>query len=492
MSEIKETAEVHRLVVQECPKRRWVSYFWDTLDKPKEERRFLFKLDSALLTFACLGFFIKYMDQINVNVAFVSGMKEDLKLYKNQLNYFQTAFTVGNIIAQIPSNIILTRIPAHIWIPLNEVIWSVLTFCLSQAKTSTHIIVIRFFVGLVEGTFYPGLQYIIGSWYRKDELAKRTCIFHISSVLGAMFSGYLMAGVFHLGENSRYRGWQWLFIIDGVISLPIALAGFFFYPDVPEAGKPWYLSESDIKLAQRRMELEGRKPRSKYTVAKVKKIVTSWRIYVLTLTYTFWVNSVVGAAAPAFTLFLKASGYSVDLINVYGTLPFAVQAGAELIMAWSSDTILKGRRWPAIIFGAIITIFASVSLTVWDISPGWKWTCFLLGGVGGATGGLFFAWANEITSKDNEERAIVIASMTQFGNTVSAWLPLIVFQQVDAPRYRKGWITLTAINTALVISTLVTWQMQKREESQTAIFEDSDDGTVKKNVEAVRVRAGEK
>lgn len=63
--------------------------------------------------------------------------------------------------------------------------------------------------GLVEGTFYPGLQYIIGSWYRKDELAKRTCIFHISSVLGAMFSGYLMAGVYHLGDNSKYAGWQW-------------------------------------------------------------------------------------------------------------------------------------------------------------------------------------------------------------------------------------------------------------------------------------------
>jgi len=63
--------------------------------------------------------------------------------------------------------------------------------------------------GIVEGTFYPGLQYIIGSWYRKDELAKRTCIFHISSVLGAMFSGYLMAGVHHLGEGSKYAGWQW-------------------------------------------------------------------------------------------------------------------------------------------------------------------------------------------------------------------------------------------------------------------------------------------
>lgn len=67
------------------PKRSWRSYLWDTFDKSPEERALLFKLDAALLTFASLGYFIKYLDQINVNNAFVSGMKEDLGLYKNQV-----------------------------------------------------------------------------------------------------------------------------------------------------------------------------------------------------------------------------------------------------------------------------------------------------------------------------------------------------------------------------------------------------------------------
>ena len=84
------------------PKRKWTSYIWDTLDKPAAERKFLFKLDSALLTFATLGYFIKYLDQNNINNAFVSGMKEDLGLYKNQLNYMQTCWTVGYVIGEIP------------------------------------------------------------------------------------------------------------------------------------------------------------------------------------------------------------------------------------------------------------------------------------------------------------------------------------------------------------------------------------------------------
>lgn len=89
-------------LVQVTPKRNWKSYVWDTLDKSPEERRFLFKLDAVLLTFASLGYFIKYLDQININNAFVSGMKEDLSLFGNELNYMQTCWTVGYVIGEIP------------------------------------------------------------------------------------------------------------------------------------------------------------------------------------------------------------------------------------------------------------------------------------------------------------------------------------------------------------------------------------------------------
>lgn len=89
-------------IVQEQPNRRWRSYVWDTLDKSPEERRFLFKLDAVILTLASLGYFIKYLDQVNITNAFVSGMKEDLKLFGNELNYMQTCWTVGYVIGEIP------------------------------------------------------------------------------------------------------------------------------------------------------------------------------------------------------------------------------------------------------------------------------------------------------------------------------------------------------------------------------------------------------
>ncbi|EAT81713.2 hypothetical protein SNOG_11214 [Parastagonospora nodorum SN15] len=399
--------------------KKWYFYLWDTLDKPKEERWFMFKLDAALLTFASLGYFIKYLDQSNINSAFVSGMKEDLGLYGNELNYMQTCWTVGYVIGQIPSNIILTRVKPSIWI--------------------------------------PAMEYIIGSWYRKEELAKRSCIFHTSSAIATMFSGYLMAGAYKLNGKGGLRGWQWLFVVDGIISLPIALLGFLVLPDLPDTSKPFYLTEEELAFAQKRMQLEGREKRQPYTKAKFRKIFTSWHIYALVPLYIFFNNGGSGSQ-PVFQQYLKASKnpkYSVGQINTYPTATNAVQVVTTLMYAWTSDSILKGSRWPPLIFGGCMNILCSTSLAIWDIPTKWKWACYILSGFGGGLSG--------ICTHDNEERAIVIASMNEMAYVVQAWLPLIVWQQVDAPQYRKGFITVTFLSFALIVTAIVTRVLHGRE-----------------------------
>lgn len=98
-------AQEEDLVIQKTPQKTWRSYIWDTLDKSPEERRFLFKLDAIILTFASLGYFSKNLNQININNAFASGMKEDLGMYGNQLNYMQTCWTVGYVLGEIPRQV---------------------------------------------------------------------------------------------------------------------------------------------------------------------------------------------------------------------------------------------------------------------------------------------------------------------------------------------------------------------------------------------------
>ncbi|KAM0327198.1 hypothetical protein ACHAQA_006331 [Verticillium albo-atrum] len=445
------------------PKKTWRSYVWDTLDKSPEERKFLFKLDAILLTMASLGYFIKYLDQININNAFVSGMREDLGLYGNELNYMQTFWTVGYVIGEIPSNLLLTKIRPSIWIPACEVTWSVLTILLAKCTSAKQIYALRFFIGLAESTFYPGMQYIIGSWYRSDELAKRSCIFHVSGAIGTMFSGYLMASVYHLDGVQGFKGWQWLFIINTVISLPIAITGFFMFPDLPEITRAWYFTKDDIAMAQKRMQLEGRANRAPFTKAKVKKIFKSWHIYWLTALYIFFNNGCGALGQPAFQLWLKSQGYSITDINTYPTLTSAIAVVTTLIYAWTSDSLFRGSRWPPIVFSGCVNIFVYSSLAAWHIPDGLKWASFLLAGFGGGISGLTFAWAHEICKDDNEERALVTASMNEMAYVVQAWLPLLIWQQVEAPRYPKGYSTMVGIAVLLIGTSFVIRYLHKRE-----------------------------
>ncbi|KAK5662698.1 hypothetical protein OQA88_8614 [Cercophora sp. LCS_1] len=455
-------------VVQERPHMTWRSYVWDTLDKSKAERHFLFKLDIVVTPLSALAAFITALDQINIHSAFVSGMREDLGLYGKELNYMMTAWTVGYIVGQIPSNVVLTRIRPSIWLPACQLIWSVLTFLLAKAHTPVHFYVLRFLIGLFESSCHPGILYLLGSWYRSDELGKRAAVHQAAGFIGQMSSGYLMAAVHSsTGPEGRagLKSWQWLFIVDGIISLPVALAGFALLPDTPDRTRVFYLSTDELAMAQRRMELEGRTTaRAPWTLAKAKRIVRSWHLWLPTAIMVLFYNGAAGAMQPTFALWLKSEGYSVRDVNLFPTITVAVGVISALVSAWVSDVACRGARWPAILVMTGISIVTYAVLAVGDgVAPEWKWACYIGMGLGGGIGPLALAWAAEVTGDDNEERAIVVSAMSQFSLVVYSWLPILVWPVTDAPRYAKGFIT-SLVMWVLLIG-VVFWLrfMHKRE-----------------------------
>jgi MFS transporter, ACS family, pantothenate transporter len=111
-----------------------------------------------------------------------------------------------------PSNFILTRVPAHIWIPFLEIGWTVFTFSLAGAKTYHQMLGLRFVVGLFEAGYWPALYYILGSWYNKRELGKRNGILQSAVSIAPIFSGFLQAGIYtSLNGHAGLAGWRWLF-----------------------------------------------------------------------------------------------------------------------------------------------------------------------------------------------------------------------------------------------------------------------------------------
>ncbi|KAI0384162.1 MFS general substrate transporter [Hypomontagnella monticulosa] len=446
------------------PKAPWWSYIWDyDPGRSHEERVFIQKLDVFLVTMLSLGYFIKNLDQTNIANAFVSGMKEDLRMNGNEINLVDTAWTVGYVVGQIPSQIILTKIRPSIWVPACELLWTVLTFCLAAAKTSNHVIGIRFLVGLAESIFYPAAHTILGSWYLPSELGKRACIFHASSAAAGMFSGYLQAGVYRgLNGVNGFAGWQWLFIMDGVISLPICIAGFFILPDLPENTRAFYLNDSDRALAKERMERVGRAPRARLGRSAFKRIFGRWHVYLLTILYIIFINIGPSGSINTMALWLKSKGESVEKINIIPTASKAIQLVATVSFAILSDLI---RRRATMM--SVSTFFGGLSallLAIWNIPDGLKWFAFLIERVAVPYGPLSMSWANEICGADAEERAIVIGIMNSMGYAFNAWVPLLTFPQIDAPRFKKGFIFSTCAFGAQAIITATVAFMHKRDQ----------------------------
>jgi MFS transporter, ACS family, pantothenate transporter len=104
-----------------------------------------------------------------------------------------------------------------------------------------------------------------------------------------------------------------------------------------------------------------------------------------------WNNGTAGAQ-PIFQQYLKSTKqYTVQEINVYPTIGGVVQIVSTLAFAWTSDTVLKGRRWPAILIGAVVNIICYGSLWAWNIPTGWKWAVYIINPIGAATAGLIMS-----------------------------------------------------------------------------------------------------
>ncbi|KAI2766822.1 hypothetical protein DTO012A8_7972 [Penicillium roqueforti] len=123
-----------------------------------EEKALVRRLDMFLMTFGCLSQVIKYLDQQNINNAYVSGMKEDLNLLGNELNLFTTYFNVAYCIMLIPSQVILTYVRPSYWLPGLEIAWGVLTGLVAMTTSAKQVYIIRVFLGLCESSAWPGMM----------------------------------------------------------------------------------------------------------------------------------------------------------------------------------------------------------------------------------------------------------------------------------------------------------------------------------------------
>ncbi|EFX05028.1 major facilitator superfamily transporter [Grosmannia clavigera kw1407] len=431
---------------------------WDNPDKPAAEKKFLRKLDFYLLTYTCLGYFCKNLDQANINNAYVSGMKETIHLGGNDLTYAGNCFTAGYVIIQLPMVILVTKIRPSYVIPTLEVLWSVFTFCSSAVKTPAQLYAMRFLVGFCEGAFFPCIMYLIGSWYTRAERAKRTTIFYSTASAASMFSGYLQAAAYdNLDGVLGHQGWQWLFIICGIISLPVAIIGYFFNPDFPETTRAFYISPDEAAFARQRLIDDGYKPlgASAWTKTKIFDIILSWQFWVLSAGY-FFVQSGYPSQQPFYSLWLKSTGHTTYQVNVWPTGQHAIGWVTQIVAGILSDSpLLNGRRWQPLVALQGISVFASIVLAVWDVPIGLKYAAMYLTSTAAGVPGIYYAWFPDLMPDDHEKRGFLIAFSNVFSYVNQIWYTDAFWRTSEKPRFHPGFIASATFGWVLILTAIL-------------------------------------
>ncbi|RSL76792.1 hypothetical protein CEP51_009644 [Fusarium floridanum] len=435
-------------------KDQW--FHWHEPGTSKEEKKLIFKLDWFLLSFACLLFFIKQLDGNNVSNAYVSGMSEELGFGPgNELSWMNTYFSIGTIIGGTAANLIITVLRPRIWLSSCLLIWSVFVLALFKCNHAYQFYVLRFFIGLFESAAWPGVMYCFGSWYRKSELSRRSGLFVMSGVIGQMFSGYLQAALFTgMHGKGGMSAWRWLFIFDFILALPVAVYGFFCFPDTPHTTTAFYLNEWEKERSKQRIEEEGRKPAGKMDWSVLRRVFGSLQVYSFTAAYSFWTLTCGSYVMQYFAIYLKSTGwYSVPEINNIPTCIGAVNFVFMISTGYIADK-LGGR---ALVCGAVgsLMIFNYAILTAWDVPHKLRMAVFIMHGCYGCFTPLLAGWANEACGGDQQKRAFILGFMVSVGQAV-----VIPFQQVqlasgEAPEFKKthGWGSALAWVVALTLWT---------------------------------------
>ncbi|KXS17887.1 MFS general substrate transporter [Gonapodya prolifera JEL478] len=440
----------------DAPKKKsFVSLFWDADYDTKSplERSLVNKIDLGILIYATLGYFVKTLDQQNINNAFLSGMREDLNMYGNELNYAVLAFNVPYCVLAIPSNILLTKIRPSLYLPIIELCWSILTIAKGFVHNYQTLYVLQFFIGAFEAGYFPGVVYLIGSWYTNSELSKRFAIFSVTSAIGAMFSGYLQTAVYvGLNGSAGLSGWKWLFVVDGLISVVSAVVGFFLIPDFPETTKWKLFTPDEIELAKTRLNKDGKQGEVKYSWDLLKRVFGRWHWYLFTILYAIY-NSASSSWGYLGFLLKFGGGFTVEQINLYPTGVNAVTAFFTFFWGWYADHTQN--RYLVIVLPMTISAIFVTILAVWDVPFGLKFASYFFAAVSTPISNTM-AYLSTVVDKDPVERTLIIGSMNSASYTIFIIGQLVFWPTTSAPSFPVGYkYTATSLWVGLIVVTAI-------------------------------------
>jgi ACS family tartrate transporter-like MFS transporter len=393
-----------------------------------------------LIPFLVLAYFFSYLDRVNLGFAALT-MNAELKFSPTVFAWGAGIFFIGYFIFEVPSNLALEKFGASRWIARIMVTWGIISALMSLVSGEWSFYILRFLLGVAEAGFFPGIILYLTYWYPAEYRARFLAAFAIavpvSTVIGAPASGLLLG----LDGAMGLKGWQWLFIIEGVPSVLLGIVTWFYLTDRPERAD-WLTAEQKAWLASKlNAEIAAKQAAKHLTLGEA---LSSPKVIMLSLVYFGFVGSLYGMQfwlpqiVKAFGLTNAQTGFVTAIPYVFGTIAMILWArhsdasrervlhvGAPLLLTAfalaASSTISDPVRTMVVLTVAAIGVFCTFGV-FWTLPTAWlsgtaaAGAIALINSIGnlaGFGGPYLIGWVKEATGN------------TSTGLLVLAVLPLI-------------------------------------------------------------------
>lgn len=397
------------------------------LSMEAEEHTFR-KVAWRLVPFLFLCYVAAYLDRVNVGFAKLQ-MLDDLQFSSTVYGLGAGIFFVGYVLFEVPSNIILHKVGARLWIARIMLTWGVISGLMMFVKTPTHFYVLRFLLGFAEAGFIPGVLLYLTYWFPAARRGRIVAMFlaaiPVSSIIGAPLSGWILgafSGVWEL------RGWQWLFLIETIPSLVLGVV-ILFYLDNKVTDAKWLTSDEKKLIATRLAQETG----GHDELSALGDAFRSGRVWLLGVAYfcyacsiyvtSFWLPTLIkgrGIADPLHIGLLTAIPYIVGMLAMYWTNAHADRTrerrwhAAIPCMIAGAGLLLSALPGTPLVFGMLALTLATAGACT-ALSAFWSLPAAFLTGAAAAAG---IALINSLGNLAGFASTSVIGKMSDaFGST---------------------------------------------------------------------------
>jgi MFS transporter, ACS family, tartrate transporter len=281
-----------------------------------------------LIPFLVLAYFFSYLDRVNLGFAALT-MNADLKFSPLVFAWGAGIFFIGYFIFEVPSNLALEKFGASRWIARIMVTWGIISAAMASVSGELSFYILRFLLGVAEAGFFPGIILYLTYWYPAEYRGRFLAAFAIavpvSTVIGAPISGLLLG----LDGMMGLRGWQWLFIIEGIPSVLLGIVTWFYLTDRPEKAD-WLTADQKTWLSARlQAEIATKRAARHLTLGEA---LSSPKVITLSLIYFGFVGALYGMQfwlpqiVKAFGLTNAQTGFVTAIPYLFGTIAMILWA----------------------------------------------------------------------------------------------------------------------------------------------------------------------